>query len=335
MDIKKLENEVPFDQFSRQFQVAAITQELKGASTKALNILDIGGYKGRTADFLHAEAVTVVDLFDVDEDNYVKGSALQLPFEDKSFDLALSFDVLEHIPSEDREKFVSECARVSKLGFIICAPNKTEVNEASEEALNELYKSLHDEPHPWLKEHIEYGIPDFDQIEMLAAKLGFRTTRFPSNKAKIWLEMQQAIFTNSEFPMGAPELLKLNRFYNQNFRYDGGDNSAEAYRQILCCMSKKNDAEKLIKKLGNLNKPISSLSEIELSARINKYYVTLVRKGTQLAKNYEDLRVFEKNRADQLSINNQHLQTRINRYEKVLPVKALAKTRSKLRRDKK
>lgn len=44
--------------------------------------------------------------------NYLKGSALKIPFKDKSFDMVLSFDVLEHI--ENQEKAVLEMIRVLK-----------------------------------------------------------------------------------------------------------------------------------------------------------------------------------------------------------------------------
>ena len=57
----------------------------------------------------------------------VIASAHDLPFEDNSFDLIISFDCMEHIPEEEVESCFSEFARVGKRIFIkIClTKNKT------------------------------------------------------------------------------------------------------------------------------------------------------------------------------------------------------------------
>lgn len=87
--------EVPFDQFSRQKQVSLVMDICrKLGKQKTYSILDVGGYRGRTAEFLPDDNVTVLDLYEVDEENYVKGSALKMPFKDKSFDFVVNFDVL-------------------------------------------------------------------------------------------------------------------------------------------------------------------------------------------------------------------------------------------------
>lgn len=44
----------------------------------------------------------------------IEGDAADIPFEDESFDMVVSFDVLEHIPENKIEKVVSEIHRVSK-----------------------------------------------------------------------------------------------------------------------------------------------------------------------------------------------------------------------------
>lgn len=331
MNLRKLEKEVPFDQFSRQFQVAEIIKALK-VDKAALTILDVGGYKGRTADFLPAEKVTVIDLYDVHEENYIKGNALDLPFEDASFDFVTSFDVLEHIPPKHREKFISECARVTRRGIIICAPNKTELNEIAERKLNNLYKKLHHTPHPWLKEHIEYGIPRFDLVEKMVQNYGYSTARFYSNKTQLWFAMQQAIFINSKFSLGAEKIVKLNEFYNQNFKYDGGGSEAFSYRQILCCLKNEAEIDNIRKKLGSFNRPIDPISELEIDEEINEYYVTIIDKTTQLANDYKELYEFKKGEISKYEDENRSLVERLSKYEKVPTVGILTKTKHKLKR---
>ncbi len=55
---------------------------------------------------------------------YLKADALALPFENKSFDIAVSWAVIEHVGCKERqEKYLSELLRVSKKAFIT-TPNR-------------------------------------------------------------------------------------------------------------------------------------------------------------------------------------------------------------------
>lgn len=55
---------------------------------------------------------------------FVQADALQLPFADKSFDVAMSFAVIEHVGSRDRQRqFIGEMCRVAKSIFIT-TPNR-------------------------------------------------------------------------------------------------------------------------------------------------------------------------------------------------------------------
>lgn len=58
---------------------------------------------------------------------FIQMDALNLKFEDNSFDAVISFDILEHIDEECQSKFISEIARVLKdkgVAYIGC-PNAT------------------------------------------------------------------------------------------------------------------------------------------------------------------------------------------------------------------
>jgi 2-polyprenyl-3-methyl-5-hydroxy-6-metoxy-1,4-benzoquinol methylase len=55
---------------------------------------------------------------------YLSTNALSLPFEDESFDVAVSWAVIEHIGSRERQRaFIRELSRVSKV-FVIATPNR-------------------------------------------------------------------------------------------------------------------------------------------------------------------------------------------------------------------
>ena len=97
-------------------------------------LLDIGCGNGRFLGTLEGKALdyTGIDfsegLIGVAQDRYreraqaafVVGDALALPFPDHSFDNAVSFAVLHHIPSREyRIQFLREAARVTKPGGFI------------------------------------------------------------------------------------------------------------------------------------------------------------------------------------------------------------------------
>lgn len=149
---------LPIDQYSRQKWASIIAEELREKGS-VLKIIDVGGYKGKTALFQERDKVTICDLFDVNEEGYVKGDGNKLPFSDEEFDIVMSFDTYEHVPRQKRERFISELIRVSKEGVVLAAPfdtSKRSVSKAEVE-LNNYYVKLYNAEHRWLKEHIDYG----------------------------------------------------------------------------------------------------------------------------------------------------------------------------------
>lgn len=120
-------------------------------------ILDVGG-EGYSRLFFTAPVISVnVHAADV---RYA-GSAL--PFKDKSFDLVISCDTLEHLPKIARMSFCEELMRVCRKGVVLCAPFGTPEHIAEER------KSADDGRIPetvrrYLREHICYGLPTADEI---------------------------------------------------------------------------------------------------------------------------------------------------------------------------
>ena len=67
------------------------------------------------------------------------GDAQNLPFEDDTFDVAFSTDMVEHLPSSPRG--VQEIVRVSKDKVVICVPNK--LNPVDMSRIAEVFGSHH------------------------------------------------------------------------------------------------------------------------------------------------------------------------------------------------
>jgi len=64
--------------------------------------------------------------------DYAVGSALSLPFSDRSFEFVLAADTLEHIPAADRQSFLHELLRVARGAVLLSFPFRTPLNEACE-----------------------------------------------------------------------------------------------------------------------------------------------------------------------------------------------------------
>lgn len=98
-----------------------------------------------------------------------------LPFLDRSFDVVVCLDVLEHIPPDDRRAFVADVARVAAGQVLIAAP--------SDECLwiDDYMRSeyeLHGHGRPdWLNEHIEFGLPTVAEIDAYVTDLAGMTAR--------------------------------------------------------------------------------------------------------------------------------------------------------------
>ena len=102
---------------------------------KTMKILEIGSGKGRLLNYLVRQGYDVrgvdIDKASIDEAKLLYGgipiqqvSNEELPFENASVDVAMSFDVFEHIPNSDRH--LREVSRVLRLGgyYLLQTPNK-------------------------------------------------------------------------------------------------------------------------------------------------------------------------------------------------------------------
>jgi ubiquinone/menaquinone biosynthesis C-methylase UbiE len=86
-------------------------------------------------------------------------SAAELPLGDKSFDIVLASDVLEHIPPPLRVKVISEALRVADKLVIFGFPCGKEAHD-SDRALRQEYLDNNLKAPEWLEEHMEADFPE-------------------------------------------------------------------------------------------------------------------------------------------------------------------------------
>jgi SAM-dependent methyltransferase len=101
------------------------------------SVLDIGCGDGRVTNRLASRFARVVGVdTSIEALRHVTASAAlaaieRLPFPDKTFDLVLCSEVLEHLPYEVYPRALEEIGRCSKKYILITVPNKEDLRENS------------------------------------------------------------------------------------------------------------------------------------------------------------------------------------------------------------
>ncbi|HVC36220.1 MAG TPA: glycosyltransferase [Candidatus Dormibacteraeota bacterium] len=223
--------EATFDQYGRFFLTAKIIEANR--SKKGLTILDVGGYAGKTADFLPQDSVTILDIIDDSQENYVRGNGLNMPFDDKYFDVVVTTDTLEHISADKRQLFLEECYRVSKEFLIVVAPFESGNTSRTEKEVNNVYRALAGKPYPWLKEHVETGLPKTEVVTAWAKKHGLNYFSIANNNLEEWRSLISHYFVLENLPSRKGSELLRKRFLNFNQTRNRYPAEAPAYRQIF------------------------------------------------------------------------------------------------------
>lgn len=221
---------------SRYLIQAAIIDAYKmHQGIKKLKVLDVGGAGSILDEFVDID-LTIIDILPNEKNfpKYVKGSALLMPFADKSFDAVISCDVLEHIPKADHETFLKESARVTKDLMIVAAPFNLSGVRAAEISANEYYKSMAGEDHRWLLEHLTSELPNLQQAKLVLDKQDLNTAHFSHTALNNWQLVTRAGFLlaqNDAHPEFTDVIRELNDYYLDHIM--PRDFSETGYRSFL------------------------------------------------------------------------------------------------------
>lgn len=153
-----------WDTRCRNVDVARILRPLVNNDTK---ILDVGCGEYGLSAFVPSKNIVGVDIIssDVQVDSFcfVHGSINSLPFAERSFSLAASVDVLEHLPESIRGDAVKQLVKIADNVVLIAFPSGS-AGRAMDVAFN---KELTDAGQPipdWLEEHLENEYPTTDRV---------------------------------------------------------------------------------------------------------------------------------------------------------------------------
>lgn len=147
----------------RYLPVVAAIKKMNLANSK---ILEIGSGSLGITPYFQRE----IDSIDTDFSGLkspflkkIKGTAFELPFRKNNYDVAISVDVLEHLPKEKREESILEMLRVAKKLVIIVVP-VGEQSEKQDRNLNKLWQKVYRTRYQFLEEHVKNGLPRADEI---------------------------------------------------------------------------------------------------------------------------------------------------------------------------
>jgi cyclopropane fatty-acyl-phospholipid synthase-like methyltransferase len=189
---------MPFDQFGRYQIIAEVADALRASlGVDQLHILDVGGYQvderfGERLPltlFLPHDDIEALDTLPSDLPKYHQGDGTAMPFADAAYDLVVTADTLEHIPAEQRQKFIAELRRVSRYGVALVAPFFAPETELAETVLARYFMAELRYVHPFLQEHRDFGLPHVSQTAAWFVEQGCVTSDFPSGYVHSWLEM--------------------------------------------------------------------------------------------------------------------------------------------------
>lgn len=89
----------------------------------------------------------------------IVGDVRDLPFSDRTFDVVVAIDLLEHVAPDDRPRALREMVRVTRRRLIVACPT----GAASLAADADLAKRLRFVP-AWIEEHLDQGFPEASEV---------------------------------------------------------------------------------------------------------------------------------------------------------------------------
>lgn len=163
--------------FSKNFNIDAalryqpIVKKLESSKWRKYPILEIGSGTNGVTDYYEGEVIGLDSDFSktkIEKNKNIehkKGSIVKLPFKESSFYQVICVDTLEHLPKTLREKATFEMLRVTKKGgFIYLGFPSGKLSAKFEGKIRNQFKGVQNYEHPWLKEHLEYGLPEKEEI---------------------------------------------------------------------------------------------------------------------------------------------------------------------------
>lgn len=239
--------QIPFDQYQRYEICRRLIESASHSGGRRFKVLDVGGFFKNedgspwlpATEFLNRHDVLVIDTVDAVAENYQKSDGRNLPFRDHEFDFVISNDVFEHIPPDDRRRFLMELTRVGSQYVILNNPSYSAKSAAAERIMYEyLVHALHHE-HEMLGEHIKYKVPSRMETEKILE--GFKYASYLSGDIDNWINFM--ILRHELYSRRVDsDLVQLMDSYSNEFHFENEMNLVEGYRSTFIVALSEEDS---------------------------------------------------------------------------------------------
>lgn len=240
---------MPFDQYQRYEICKRVIDDFRGKKQDKLKILDVGGhFKTKEGvdwlpaiEFFGENEVLVVDTTKASIDNYQVSDGRDLPFENDSFDVVVSNDVLEHVPPQGRYDFIKELIRVSKELVVINFPYYTAKKALAEKILYEYIVNSSNGENRMLEEHLINGLPKVQDVINELNELSMPHSYYYSGDTDNWLKLMAVNYELSR--IAEPKLQEIIDEYVNKYNFFEEMNLTEGYR-VTFIIDKNNEMVK-------------------------------------------------------------------------------------------
>lgn len=240
-------------QLNHLVRFAPVLELILAAGTPVGTLLDVGsGSQGIKALLPEGWAVTALDA---DFEDYAPtreahclapyqqlGDVRGMSFRERSFDVTIAIDLLEHLAPEDRVQAISEICRVTRRRAVIACPAGNAALEGDRRVADRFTAAGRTKP-GWLTEHLENGFPTADQVTAAAQPFGGVTVlpneNVHAHERLVWAENQALPAVALRLACWPLERLMSNRRADRRalasriLRRVRGADHAPAYRTVV------------------------------------------------------------------------------------------------------
>ncbi len=263
---------IVFDQYQRYRFLQQIIDTLSNG--KSARILEVGAAFSPLRTLLKDHSLIGVDRVSREAVN-VRASGFRLPFRDKSFEIVISTDALEHMLEAERITLIGELTRVALNAVVLGFPGDSKPANDADRAFSNLIRKLTGSASDYLTEHLEYGLPDANAIQEILRPLFPEILKYSNANIHSWLLLQIANFLmlrHSDLDLSRGT---FNAIFNEFF--ESVSHEPPFYRVFFACLKSPISPE--------MRQQLQEISKRDVSFESDQY----VLKGLSMAAAVSDV----------------------------------------------